>query len=267
MNALTNPKTLRVVNIVALVLTLIVNGLSNSSLFPRTMAEIGNARPLFFLPAAYVFAVWGVIYTLLIGFLIYSFRPIAQEKRSVEKVGVWFLVSCIANSIWLIFFLYDQLWLSTVAMLVLLTSLISIYLRLEIGKRAVDWQEDWAVLMPFRVYLGWISVATVANFTAALYDSGAITAWLGIGSDVWAVLMMAVAGVLAFLMLARRKDIAFALVVIWALVGINLRPFDTEMYQVLSALNAGLVDTSALVVAGAVAIGIAWQAFTSRRMA
>lgn len=251
-----NINVLRGANLIALVATLIMNGLSNSGIFPTTITELGNGRPLFFLPEAYVFAIWGVIYTLLIGFVIYQFRPVAVENGSIAKVGWWFVLSSFANMAWLALFLFDLVWLSTLAMLVLLFSLVTIYTRLGIGQRQVDWQENWAVLMPFRVYLGWISVATVANFTAALYESGSVTDFLGIGSDIWAVVMMAIAGVLGLTMLIRRADIAYALVIVWALIGINVRPFDTELYQVLAGLNADWVNAGALVVAFVLGAGV-----------
>lgn len=247
---------LQISNLVALIATLIMNGFSaNSELFGQTMAEVGEKRAVFFLPSGYVFAIWGVIYILIIGFTIYQFRPIAKENGTLESVGWWFVISCIANVVWLFLFLFDQVWLSTIAMLVLLGSLIMIYQRLKIGQEPVDWQQKWAAHIPFSVYLGWISVATVANFSAALYESGQVTSFLGIGADIWAVVMMLVAGVLAITMLLRRYDIAYALVIMWALYGINARPFDTDTFSVLADLNTGLVNQGALAVT--VIVGLA----------
>ena len=256
---------LKISNLVAIIATLILNGLSNNTdLFPRTVGELGESRAIFFLPAGYVFAIWGVIYILLIGFVIYQFRPVATENGTVERVGWWFVLSCIANSAWILLFLYDRVWLSTIAMLVLLGSLLMIYRRMEIGERKVDWQQQWAAHIPFSVYLGWISVATVANFSAALYEADQITSFLGIGADIWAVIMMMVAGVLGFLMLWRKRDIAYALVLVWALVGIYARPFDTPLYDILDNLNASLVNTGAIVIAVAVALAALVALFQSR---
>jgi hypothetical protein len=253
---MTKNTLLKISNLVAIIATLIMNGLSNNTaIFPQTMAELGEKRAIFFLPSGYVFAIWGVIYILLIGFVIYQFRPIATENGTVERVGWWFVLSCIANGTWLWLFLYDRVWLSTIAMLVLLGSLLMIYRRLQIGERKVDWQQQWAAHIPFSVYLGWISVATVANFSAALYEADQITSFLGIGADIWAVIMMTVAGILGFLMLWRKLDIAYALVIVWALIGIYARPFDTPLYDILNNLNASLVNTAAIVVAIAVAVG------------
>lgn len=254
---------LQIGNIVALVLVLIMNGLSQApDLFPNTVGQLGESRAIFFLPAGYVFSIWGVIYIGLIGFAIYQVRRVGVENEVPQRVGPWFIISSIGNITWLVLFLYDQVWLSTVAMLVILFSLIMIYLRLGIGRRAVGWQERWAVHIPFSIYLGWISVATVANFSAALYVSDQVTTFLGINADIWAVVMMAVAGVLAAAMLLTRRDIAYALVVVWALVGINVRPFDTDVFSILAGLDINLVNSAALVVAGVIGVGVVLVAFS-----
>ncbi|MGB1287076.1 MAG: tryptophan-rich sensory protein [Aggregatilineales bacterium] len=247
----------QIASALALLITLIMNGVSQSpDLFPQTIGDLGESRAIFFLPAGYVFSIWGIIYTGLIGFAIYQVRNISIEKGIHERIGVWFVLSCIANVTWLILFLSNEVWLSTIAMLVILVSLIMIYRNLGIGVREIDWQERWAVHIPFSIYLGWISVATVANFSTGLYESGFVTEFVGLNADIWAVAMMVVAGILALGFLVFRRDIAYALVIVWALVGIYARPFDTEIYELLAALNSDLVNTGALVVAGLVALVI-----------
>lgn len=250
-------RLLQIANVLFLVATIIMNGLSqNRDLFPNTIGELGESRAVFFLPAGYVFAIWGIIYIGIIGFAIYQARPIAVKNGVLEKVSFWFILSCIGNSVWLVLFLYNLIWLSTLAMLLILVSLIMIYQRLEIGKRPVDWQEHWAVHIPFSVYLGWISVATVANLTVGFYELGQTTSLLGIGADIWAILMMLVAGALGFIMLWQRRDIAYALVIVWALVGIYARPFDTGVFTALAALQITWVHMSALIIALAVGLGV-----------
>lgn len=246
---------LQIANIVALVLTLIMNGLSQTSLFPNTVGDLGESRAIFFLPAGYVFAIWGVIYTGLTAYVIYQARPSKNDSGVVNRIGWWFVASSVANITWLFLFLFDLVWLSLVAMLGILFVLITIYVNLGIGTRPVTRAEKWLVHVPFSTYLGWISVATIANVSTALYTSGFVTSFVGINADIWASVMMAIAAVLAFIMLYLRRDVAYALVIVWATYGINARPFDTNLYEVLSNLNAGLVNTVALSVA--VIVGVA----------
>ena len=87
----------------------------------------------------------------------------------------------------------------------------------------------------------------------------------GIGADLWTVIMMVVATGITLVMIFQRGDIAYALVVIWALMGIYARPFDTETFEVVSSLNAGLVDSAALVLSIAIAAGILVYLFFFRQ--
>lgn len=254
--------TLQIVNIVAFILTVIVNFLSQSasvlgiSAFPQTVAQLGESRGVFFLPAGYVFAIWGVIYIGLAAFVIYLGRPSERDNPLTVKIGWWFALSCVGNIAWLILFLNNQIAASTVAMLVILGSLLRIYLRLDINRAHTSSIRRWTVFIPFSIYLGWISVATIANISAWLYDTGSAQAFLSIGADVWAVVMMLIATIIAVLVLYMRRDIAFPLVVVWALVGIYARPFDTPVYSVVASLNGGMVHTSALVLAIVIAVAV-----------
>lgn len=258
--------SLQIINIAAYVVTLIVNFFSQSStalglsIFPKTVAELGESRAIFFLPAGYVFAIWGIIYFGLGAYVIYQGRSSQRNNPILDKIGYWFLLSSIGNVTWLVLFLFEQTALSTLAMFLILGSLIMIYLRLGVGRTPVSRAERWAVHIPFGIYLGWITVATVANISAALYEAGYITEFAGISADLWAGLMMLVAAGITLLMLWRHGAVDFALVVVWALVGIFVRPFDTPLYaQQLANLNAGLVNTVAVVLAVAIAAGIGFS--------
>ncbi len=252
---------LRIATVVFLIITLTINGLSNTDLFPTTVGDLSDTRALLFLPDGYVFAIWGLIYTGLIGYAIYQMRPVALEKGVVDRVGFWFILNLIANSAWIIVFVYDIVWASTVLIIFMLITQLIIYHRLEIGKRKVDWQERWAVHIPFSVYTGWVTVATVANITTQLYVGGNITSFVGINADIWASLLLVIAGGIGLLFLYLRRDIAYALVVVWATYGIYARPFDTELYQntvfnVSPDLSAVLVNNTAIGIAAVVAAGV-----------
>jgi benzodiazapine receptor len=249
-------KLLGFLNIVALVITLIMNGLSQSDFFPTPIGELGQSRAVFFLPSAYVFAIWGVIYLGLIAFAFYQ----ARHETIRQRVSWYFVLSCAANSIWLVFFLYNRIWESTVAMLVLLFALLMIYTRLQIGVAKVSTQEKWFVHIPFSIYLGWISVATIANFSAALFDAGFVLSFLGISADIWAVIMMSIAGILGISFIVLRHDYAYALVIVWALIGIFARPFDTPAFDVLNQLNVALVHNAALSIAIVLALALGLSA-------
>lgn len=250
-----NRKVWIIINVVAYIATLVMNFLAQagqgvaSQLFPYSVQELATMRAVFFLPANYVFGIWGLIYTAMGAYIIYQALGSNRDSRIHEKIGPLFLVSCIANTLWLVLFQNDRVGESTIAMLVLLASLIAIYVRLGIGKVVVSRGERWAVHFVFSVYLGWITVATVANVATALYQGGSSLSFLGISADLWTVIMMIVAAAVGLLVVYMRRDLAFAGVVVWALVGIYARPFTTDTYNIVQNQNIALVNNTGLVLA------------------
>jgi benzodiazapine receptor len=213
---------LQSLNIAAFFLTLVVNGLASAvALNGRTTAEVSDLYPALVTPAGYVFAIWGVIYVLLLIFVIFQALPSQREKPFLRNISGFFVLSSVLNVLWLFLWHYDQIALSVVPMFALLATLITIYLRLNIGRVNVSWKEKACVHLPFSVYLGWITVASIANVAAALVS----VQWDGFGlaSDLWSVLVIAVALLITLTVIATRKDVAYGLVLIWALVGITVK--------------------------------------------
>ncbi len=207
------------INIVAVIVTLVVNGLANIIPFNgQTTAAISDKFPVYFVPAGYVFAIWGVIYIGLIAFGVYQALPRQRDNPRLKRIGYLFALSCLANSVWIPLWHYEFFPLTVVVMLALLLLLIAIYVRLDIGRRRVTAIEKWCVDIPFSIYLGWISVATIANITDLLY----YWKWdgFGINPQWWAVLLLMAASAISLAMSVMRRDIAFLLVIIWAFAGI-----------------------------------------------
>lgn len=201
------------------VLVLVSNFLAN--LLPingKSTKELSDAIPVFFTPAGYVFAIWGVIYLGLIAYTYFRFRY-ANQIKSWHNIDAAYFLSGIANSLWIVIWHYEQVVFSVFVMLVLLISLVYLYLKLLPSLANKESTHNiWLVKLPFGIYLGWICVATIANISAALF----ILNWDGFGITgiVWSAIMIVVAMVLTLLMLWRKRDLAFALVYIWATIGI-----------------------------------------------
>jgi benzodiazapine receptor len=217
-----------IINLLAFITAIIVNGLANAlPINGVTTAEVSDSFPVYFVPAGYVFAIWGVIYLGLLAFVIYQLLPAQRENRRLERIGGWFALGCLANAAWIFFWHYGIFPVTLILMLALLLSLLAIYLRLGIGRTQVSRTERWLVDVPFSIYLGWITVATVANVTDVLYHLG----WNGapLSPQVWAVIMLAVATVLAVAMSLTRRDVAYVLVIVWAFVGIAVKQAATPL--------------------------------------
>ncbi len=227
---------LQIGNIIAVILTIIVNGLAN--ILPiggKNTGELSDNIPNLFVPAGLTFAIWGIIYILIILFAIYLAKDLFKKEKTtkpfLEKISFFFILASFANIIWIFLWHYEQILLSLLAMILLLISLLMIYLRLNIGIEKVSMKEKLFVHVPISVYIGWITVATIANVTAVLVTIG----WdgFGISEEIWTMMVIIVAAVITFLILVTRKDYAYGAVIIWALIGIYLkRMADDPIYGV-----------------------------------
>ena len=226
----------QVANIFSLGAVLTINALAN--ILPIngvTTGEVSDSFPSLFTPAGYVFSIWGVIYALLAVFVVYQALPAQKHNPRLERLGYWFVLSCAFNFSWLLAWHYGAIWLSQVFMLGLLGSLIMSYVRLGIGKTEVSRPEAFAARWPFSIYLGWITVATVANTTITLLDFGVTGGWL---APLLTILVIATALGIGFLMLRNRRDVGFNLVLAWAFVGIAVAQWGLELSVVVAALVA-----------------------------
>ena len=212
----------QVVNLAAIVITLAVNGLANAlPLNGQTTGEISDRFDVYFVPAGYVFSIWGVIYIGLLAFAVYQVLPSQRENPRLQRIGYLPALGGLANSLWIFLWHYERFPLTLVAMLALLIALILMYLRLGIGYARFSAAEEWCVAVPTSVYLGWITVATIANVTAILKYAN-WDGW-GISAETWAVIMLAVSTLVASAVSVTRGDIACMLVIVWALAGIAVK--------------------------------------------
>ena len=205
----------------ATIFTIAANVLINAlKLNGFATGQISDNYPNFFVPAGYVFAVWGIIYIALITFAIWQALPAQLGNPRLQDITPTFLLGCAVNVLWLVSFHFLQFGAAIILTIVLLLSLISIYLRLR-RDGDVPARERWFAQVPISIYLGWITVATVANDTQLLVAVG----WdgFGIAQQTWAAIMIAVAVVVALLMFITRRDVAYLLVLVWAIAGIGVK--------------------------------------------
>ena len=208
--------------VIATIATMVVNGMANAlPLNGLTTGEISDRFRVYFVPAGYVFSIWGLIYIGLFVYAIYQALPAQQNNPRLRAAGYLFVLSCLANIAWLFLWHYEYFLLTLVAMGALLLLLIAIYQRLGIGRATVSTAERWLVHLPFSIYLGWISVAAIANVTSVL-DYLNWGGW-GIRAEFWTMIMLLAGVVLAFAMALTRGDLAYGLVIVWAFVGIAIK--------------------------------------------
>jgi len=239
--ALSKESLLQVLNAVAFVATVAVNGLAGSTklLNGMTSGEVSDLYPTLFTPAGYTFSIWGIIYALLLVFTLYQALPRNREKPFLGQVSFLFVLSGVLNASWLFLWHYEFIAFSTVLMFALLATLIGIYLRLNVGGADVSLNEKLFVHVPFSVYLGWITVASIANVAVALTAAG----WDGGGVEnaTWAVLVIVVALIITLAVLATRKDVAYGLVIAWALAGIMSKQMENQTILLTTEVGIAIV--------------------------
>jgi translocator protein len=222
----------QILNIVAFVAMIVVNGLADFlPINGQTTGQVSDQYPNLFTPAPVTFSIWLLIYSLLFLFCMYEGSTLFEDEkvtvdkkeRVVEIIGYRFIVSCMLNIAWIIAWHYHLLLLSVIIMLGLLATLIGIFEKVHAAGTYAGRKARWFVYAPFSIYLGWISIAAIANITAWLVSIG----WNGwnIAEWIWACIMIIVGTILAILMLLRRNNTFYALTVAWALLGIFLKQY------------------------------------------
>ena len=237
-------KSLQIANIATFIGMVAVNALAN--ILPIngiTTGEVSDSYPDLFAPAGFTFSIWAVIYLLLGAFVVYQARGLLSRSQVPEgilkKVSIFFASSSIFNMVWIFAWHYRQIGLSLIIMLLIFASLAVIYVRL--GRKKNLFREEFLfVHVPFSVYFGWISVATIANVTAYLVSIG----WQGWGlpDAFWTVLVILVGTFVAAMNTLIRKDSAYLLVFIWAFIGIAAKRIAAPQiyYSILITLTASI---------------------------
>lgn len=228
-------------------LALVINFASSTGfLNGNTVKSISDRYHNLFTPAGYAFSIWGLIYLLLLGFIIYSFAILKREKESqiILQVGYWFVLTCLANSIWIMMWTFDYVGVSVLFMLVLLGGLIKIIVNTKMELTHPPFRVVAMVWWPFSLYSGWISVALIANISAFLTKIG----WSGWGiSDMnWSIIMLIIAGVLYLFMTWKRNMREFALVGVWAIIAVSLANQNHPQIYITGFVVAGIIGASSL---------------------
>ncbi len=228
------------INLLTVILALGVNILATAlPLNGQSTGEISDRFEVIFVPAGYVFSIWGLIYLGWVAFTIFQLQPSQRENPRLRRLGYLFALSNLANAAWLFCWHYNLFGLSVLVMLTLLGLLIASYIRLNVNRSPVPRIEYWSVDVLFSVYLGWITVATVANISDWLYFVG----WDGFGipAQTWAVIMLAVASLLGLAIAWTRRDAGYLLVLVWAFIGIAIKQTGEPLVMVSAWLAAVLM--------------------------
>ena len=205
-----------------------VNALANAlPINGMITGDISDSYPNLFAPTGLTFTIWGVIYLLLAAYTLYQlglFQKWGVEVKTalLKEVGSLFAISSLANIAWIFAWHYKNILLSTVLMLIILVCLALITVR--INKEKLTANEKFFIRLPFSVYFGWITVATIANITTLLVDKlGSPVNLIGISEVVWTVIILLVGLLIAVVTTVKNRDVPYGLVIVWAYIGILIK--------------------------------------------
>lgn len=224
MNASRTP--IKILVAVTYLVMIAANGAANAlPLNGRTTGDVSLAYSNLFTPAGVTFSIWGVIYLLLGAHVLYQLgmfrdRPDTPgDTALLNRVGLLFSLSSLANTAWIFAWHYDLIPLSAVLLVTILTLLALIVMTVR--RADLTGRQRWFIGVPFSVYFGWSTVAVVANITVLLV----YWKWngFGIGESTWAVIIVLVAMAIGTVTMLRNRDAAYGLVLLWAFAGILLR--------------------------------------------
>lgn len=222
-------KLIKIVAAVAYVAMVVVNFLANSlPINGRGTGQISNDYPNLFTPAGLTFSIWGVIYLLLAGYVVYQFvRSDRENDRFFNKINILFIATSLANILWIFAWHYDYIGLSVIIMAALLILLIKIADLFR--AKQFKGTEKLFISAPFNIYFGWITVAAIANVTVFLVSVG----WTGFGiaDFIWTSIILLVGALIGILRMRKDRSVIYGLVLIWAYIGILIKHISASSFD------------------------------------
>ncbi len=211
--------------IISFILSIVVNyGASTLPLNNITPAEVSFLYFNLFTPATYAFSIWGVIYLMVFIFLVAQLPVIKANENSelaivLDRVNILFIVLNLVNCLWIVSWHYDLILLSTILMVMLLYLLILIKDTFKTIKLGLSDYFKYSVA--FSLYLGWICIATIANFAVLLvyYGIEPFGAW----QTNFTAILLFIGFLLALLVGRKYRDPFIIGVFIWAYVAIGIQ--------------------------------------------
>lgn len=223
------PIPMKIVIVILFVLMIAVNGMAQGGFINGiTTGDLSDSYPNLFVPIGFTFSVWGVIYLSLLGYVLYQLglfhkTETLADAKLMQRTQLVFIVSSIANIAWIFAWHFRQTLVSVLFMAILLAGLcyMNSILNSAARKNLLTFREKIFLRLPFSLYLGWITVATIANISAFLVS----IQWnrFGVSESVWMMVILGIGTIIAMADIILGRDVAYGLVVIWAYAGILIK--------------------------------------------
>jgi hypothetical protein len=234
-----------------------------ASALPLNELSVGGVSDKYttlFAPIDFTFGIWGLIY---LGLTIYSFNQLFQDNEEIAKITPWFIAANIFNGSWIIAWRLELLWLSSLILVGLLICLYKIN-KVTTAKKTT-FEQTISVRLPFEIYFGWVTVATIANISSFLVQLGFQDGYL-LSAESWTIAILVVATLIGTATALKNCSPAYSLVLVWAFFGIYSRhtsPFEWN-FQYPNIILATQVLMAVLVVVS-VGAGVRWLRVSTRK--
>jgi hypothetical protein len=232
--------------LISVIFVILMNYLSNALPFGgQTNAEVSAKFPTLITPSGYAFSIWGIIYLALLIFAVFQLQK-AKEIRFYTLVWPYIIIGCIANVLWLIAFQNEWLAVSVILISVLLWSFIAIFKLFYRFRLVLNTTHRYFIQVPFSLYFGWVSVATMVN--VAVFLTSLNLSFLAGTEETMAVIILILGFALALFLLIGQKDYVFSISVIWAYVAIWIANTDvasvmhTAKYAAIVLIAAAIIQ-------------------------
>lgn len=235
----------RWVFLAAVVLLIVLNFLSTSIPFGgQTVAEVSEKYPSLITPAGYAFAIWGLIYLTMAIFAVFQLNK-GKKIRLFRIIFPYFLLNVISNVLWLVAFQHELIGVSVLIMAVTLGSLIVIFKYFYRLKGSLSTTHRYFFQVPFSLYFGWITIASIVNVAAFL--SSLEIGFLNASAPLFAMIMLIIGTALGLYVLLSRNDYIYISVLIWAYVAIWVAQMENPLVMNTAKFAAMAMAAIALI--------------------
>ncbi|WP_338874177.1 TspO/MBR family protein [Spirosoma sp. SC4-14] len=257
-----NDKLRQPLVVISVIFLIVMNYLSNAGAFGgRTNKEISDQYHTLITPAGYAFAIWGLIFLGLLAFAIYQATPSQRTNPRFRAIGVWVIINAVCNAIWSPLFNTEHIGLALIVILVMLTSLVIIEQQLlekgnvpllptdpdeTLPESAASPMETWLARIPFSIYFGWLTVATILN--VAVFLKATDFSLMGLSEQTWAIAILIVGLVVGAIVFNRFRSVAYILVFAWAYAAIAVE--QQGIGQIPLVAGAGAIVAIVLAIIG-----------------
>ena len=215
----------KIITVVSFIVMLAMNIISNVlPINGMTTGEISDSYPNLLTPAGYTFSIWALIYLLLFAFTFYQLDLFHKRKERIKQevlnqIRILFIVSSFSNTGWILAWHYDFMALSVMLSAIMLVCLI--YINRALSLEDLSKKEKIMIRLPFSIYYGWITVATVANVSILLVS----IRWKGFGlpESFWTIVILVIILLITSYRTQQNKDPVYGLTIIWGYIGVLVK--------------------------------------------